>query len=259
MIDKHVKLSASLLWLGLAFGVSLVLTIGVGIDNLSQMGEMKVEIQRMTDSRWQSSQLAQQALVLSSRNNRITLQLFLMNDGKEIEALLEERRQNTEQITALLRQIGGMVNSDEERQLLDAILLARRPYVDSDQTAVNLLVHEARRVDGRQMILTTTQPRLQVYHDAWEKYINYQSDQIAKSGAAIEVRYKRVHARTLRLFGAGVLLAIGIAGAVVFRLWHADHLMARHSRALEQVHRVLKTHTKPDPADKLWVDRVAPH
>jgi len=258
-IQKYMKFPAALLCLGLAFGASLVLTIGVGAANLKQMAKMKAEIQHITDVHWQSSLLAQQVLGLSSRNNRITLQVFLLTDEKVIDLLLKERRQNSDQITALIRQIAGLVTTDEERQLLDAITQARQPYVESYQTALNLLLHESKLADARQMLLTVTLPRLHVYHEAWEKFVNYQSDQIAQSGAVVEACYNQVYQRSLRLFTIGALLAFGIAGLVLNQLRQNEIVMGGHSRALEQVNRVLKTYTKPADNEKLWVETLAPH
>ena len=112
VLERLVTSPVTRLWLGLAFILSLLLTAGVGVVNLRLMGEMKTEIQRLTDIRWQSSQFAHQALELSSRNSQITLQVFQVTDSKQIDALMAERQENSDQISALLTQVAGMVNSD---------------------------------------------------------------------------------------------------------------------------------------------------
>ena len=217
---------------------------------------MKTEIQRLTDIRWQSSQFAHQALELSSRNSQITLQVFQVTDSKQIDALMAERQENSDQISALLTQVAGMVNSDEERQLIEAIIRTRRSFVKSDQLALNLLLHESRLADARQEMWHVTMPQLLLCQEIWEKFVTYQSDQIAKSGAALEARYNHVRHRSLLSFSVGVLLALNFAGVVVLQLLYQQTLIDRYSQHIDQVQQVLKSQSK---SEKLWVETVLPH
>ncbi len=245
MFKHNLKFSAVLPWLGLAFGVSLVLTVGIGLMNLRQMGKMNAEVQRVTETQWPSFELAQQALKLSNRNNRITLQLFMISDEHGIEGLLKEMRQNSDQIGALLQQIEGLASTDEERQLIVAIVQTRRPYRESYKTVLDLLLHESKRAEAQQMMLTVTLPRLVAYHEAWEKFEAYQGDAVAKSSATVEALYKRWYKRSPIFFFFGTLLAVGIFGLVGAQLRQKDILVTRSKTELENAKRALKRHTNP--------------
>jgi len=154
-------------------------------------------------------------------------------------------RQNSDQIGALLQQIEGLASTDEERQLIVAIVQTRRPYRESYKTVLDLLLHESKRAEAQQMMLTVTLPRLVAYHEAWEKFEAYQGDAVAKSSATVEALYKRWYKRSPIFFFFGTLLAVGIFGLVGAQLRQKDILVTRSKTELENVKRVLKQHTHP--------------
>ena len=256
----NIKLTTPLIWLLLAFLAALSLILGVAIANLNAMRETKNQTQRITDLRWQTIQLSQQALTLSSRNNRITLQVFLMTEHSEINLLLTERRQNTDQIDGLLRQIGALVNTEPERQLLDAIHQSRHSYVTSYQQALNLLLQESKLTEARQEMLTVALPRLHVYHEAWERFLTYQYNQVNHDGDLIEARYQHAQQRSLLLLMVGALLAIGSVLELVTQLQKAKALAAQQTRLLEQAQRASKSSNKTPTAGLLLGHNITtPH
>src|SRR5580658_3461055 len=90
--------------LGVAFISLIAILVGVGALGLGRMGKMNDEIQDVVDYRWQKVKLSREALHYSDLNNRITMQLFLMEDKSQIAGLLVNQAATTEKISVLLNQ-----------------------------------------------------------------------------------------------------------------------------------------------------------
>jgi hypothetical protein len=70
------------------------------------------EVHRFLEVQWNKVKLSSEALRYSYRNNRITMQVFLLKDREEIAPLLLERGRNTDRITELLNQIEKGATAD---------------------------------------------------------------------------------------------------------------------------------------------------
>jgi hypothetical protein len=77
------------------------------------------------------AQLAQEALTYSNWNIRITMEIFPLKSSEEIGPLLALQDHNTEKISALGKQLREQIESEKERELLDAVDSTRWPYIDS--------------------------------------------------------------------------------------------------------------------------------
>src|ERR1700730_971533 len=64
-------------------------------------------------------EMAEEALAYSNCNVQLTIQI-LIQTSKEIEPLLAKRAENSARIASLVQQIREQVQSEDERQLLDA-------------------------------------------------------------------------------------------------------------------------------------------
>src|SRR5271156_1529706 len=105
----HMKSNRVGLTLGVAFILLIAILIGVGFLGLGRMSLMNDDTQDVTDVRWPKVKLAREALHYSDLNNRITMEVFLLDDKQQIAALLEQRAQNTQKISAILKQIEKQV------------------------------------------------------------------------------------------------------------------------------------------------------
>jgi hypothetical protein len=76
-------------------------------------------------------QLAQEALAYSNSNIRITMEIPLLKSREEIGLLPAQQDHNTEKISALGKQLKEQIESEKERELLDAVDSAGWPYIDS--------------------------------------------------------------------------------------------------------------------------------
>src|SRR5947209_16622622 len=102
--------------LGAVFGFLIVVLVGVGWLGLSRMGQIDEEMERKVNERCAKVQLSRQALNYSNLNNRITMEIFLLQEKDEIDPLLAQRAENSEKISDLIGKLEGGLQSDEERE-----------------------------------------------------------------------------------------------------------------------------------------------
>src|ERR1043165_3363352 len=103
------------------FSLLLVLLMTLGWLALNSIKHVHQNMDSLVKHHWAKVQLSREALVHSTANNRITLQVFLMTNEVSIRSLLMERAQNTEEISKLVQKIEKDMESDQERNLLAAV------------------------------------------------------------------------------------------------------------------------------------------
>ena len=174
------------------------------------MKEIDGSLGDITGRRSDKLQLSREALRLSNRNSRITMEIFLVQDRAQTNLLLARRAENTKKITALVAEITSRCESAEERQRLSAVGATRKPYVDSYLRALHLLVDERKRDVAVAVMVNETLPALVKYHAAWEEFVDFQRDQMIIANKQAEVEY----AKARRLAYLLIVLAVGFALAI---------------------------------------------
>jgi len=201
--------------LSLAFSLLIALLVAVGVLGLGQAARINREFEEINGGRWTKTELVRDALGYSDENNRITMEIFFLEDTAKIDPLLVERSRNTEKITAIVEKLESLSESDRERELLDAVQQARGPYIISYLRGVHLLVAEHRYADAQVNMMQDTLPRLIAYHDAWKTFEAFQRGEIARTIDANRRRYLTTRGVTVSLIVLTVALAVGIAALVV--------------------------------------------
>jgi hypothetical protein len=110
--------------------VLITMLMGIGQSGLRRMKVIDESLTDITGRRSGKLQLAREALALSNRNSRITLDIFLVQDKAQISMLLATKAENTENISVLMAEIASRCESEKEKQRLSAVVRARKPYVD---------------------------------------------------------------------------------------------------------------------------------
>src|SRR5271154_1217489 len=99
-----MNLRQSTVRLSISFAMLIAILLGVGLVGLGRMAMISAKIQDIADRQWVKVKLSREALQYSDLNRRITGQVFLMTDKKEMEPLLQERAVNTEKISGILKE-----------------------------------------------------------------------------------------------------------------------------------------------------------
>jgi len=216
------------------FGLLIVLMTGLGMFNLFEADRVNRSFQRVAETQWRKTQLATRALELSSQNSRVTMEIFLQTDPQRISQLLQQRQQNSAQVTDLLGEITPLAGARAEQQWLSRIGAARKPYVDSYLAALDLLLRQHQPVAARQKLMEETVPKLVAYHQAWENFLAEQNRQIDEISRVEAVDYAAARERNLLLLAAGVALTLAIAGLALRHVRAEQRVALAHTGALEQ-------------------------
>ena len=205
MTKQHVGLRLSI-----AFGLLIAILICVGWLGLTRLGQINANLRQIVDERWAKLQLTREALRDSNDNHRITMQIFMLEDSERIKPLLARRAVNTERVSVIAKQLEDQAESPEERNLLNAVTVARTPYVDAYQNALALLINEHKYSESRAMMVQNVLPLLNEYHNAWNNFAQFQGDQMDQAARNSAQQY----ASARRLFVIWISLAVGLALAI---------------------------------------------
>jgi hypothetical protein len=217
-----MKLGRLGLELTLGFLLLTGIFVGAGWLTLQHMSGMERQLDAILGTYWGKVQLANEALRYSSRNNRITMQMFLLDKRQAIGPLLAERAKNSDAISELLDEIQTRCDTEEEKRLFGKLWATRKPYVDSYKEALALLLKQGEYEKARLQMVNVTLPRLLDYHAAWEQYVRFESDQMKKAGSTAKARFHIERQRLLGLIGAGGVLTILIWLLLTIRLLRRD-------------------------------------
>jgi hypothetical protein len=175
----------------MAFAVLITMLVGIGQSGLHRMKEIDATLSDITGRRSDKLQLAREALTLSNRNSRITMELFLVQDRALTGMLLAARAENTKNISALMAEIASRCESEKEKQRLSAVEGTRKPYVDSYLRAIHLLVDEGEHDAAVAVMVNETLPALLKYHAAWDEFVDFQKNQLGMAAKQAEVDYAK--------------------------------------------------------------------
>ncbi len=169
--------SAITLRLATAFCLLAVVLLVVGWQGISHLRMLNAQMQKIVYDPWAEEVLSYQAYRLSSQNSQITLLIFLVDDPDEIQRLLAQRAANSLRITELMVTISPHVDNEDEKQLFANVEATRKPYVESYQRAIALLLTEHQRDSARKMMVDIVHPNLIAYHNAWGAFNQYEVDE----------------------------------------------------------------------------------
>lgn len=199
--------------LGIAFGVLVSILIGIGWLGLSRMGKVNADLNSVFDRHWAKVQLARDAAYYTNLNNRLTMEMFLLDRKEEIPRLVALRTANSNKMQADLKAIEAGIESDQERERVAAIVEMRVPYFASYNQAVHLLV-TGKPDEARQMLATVTMPMLSEYHNRWNAFVLFQEAQMDQARDQSKANYAATRRLASLLILLGIVVAIGIAAFI---------------------------------------------
>jgi len=216
--------------LGLSFALLIGIMIAVGGLGLRQLHRIDDGLAKIVNQQWARVQMSQRAQAYSNLNSRITMQVFLSEDQKEIDSLLAQNSSNSKEISILIETLRSRVDSAEELALLEAIDSTRSPYLASYKGALHMLVVDKKPQAAREVMAQQAMPRIIEYHKAWNAYVDYQGHQMDLAQNREAASSAAVRRTTVLLIALAVLLAAAIA---VFVIRNVTRHMAKRRLAEE--------------------------
>ena len=205
--------------LGVAFAVLIALLLGIAQLGLRRMQTIDETLGDITGRQLTNLQLARKALALSNDNNRIVMQIVLVENRALVKTMLATRSENTKEITKLVDESERHCASEKEKQLLSAVKRARKPYVESYLRAIHLLVDDGRHDEAEAVVVNEVLPALLKYHVAWNEFVEFQKNEVDVAVQEAQVDYAKARRLAVLVSGLAVVLAFGIA---VFTTRHAQ-------------------------------------
>jgi diguanylate cyclase (GGDEF)-like protein/PAS domain S-box-containing protein len=186
----------------------------------------------ITGSKSTDLQLARRALMISNDNTRIVMELVLVENRRLVESLLAARSQNSNQISKIIEESESRCNSEKERQVLSEVKRTRKPYLESCQRAIHLLVDERKHDDAERVMISETLPALHTYHAAWERFVEFQKGELDAAVKQAHDDYAKARRLDSLLIGLAVVLAVVIA---LFATRETAHEIAARTDAEKEV------------------------
>jgi diguanylate cyclase (GGDEF)-like protein/PAS domain S-box-containing protein len=206
MKNKHIGLR-----LGAAFAVLIAILLGIGQLGLRRMQEIDETFGDITGRQLTNLQLARRALMISNDNNRMAMEIVLVENRALVKTLLATESENSKEITRLVEDSESRCESEKEKQLLSAVKRTRKPYVESYVRAIHLLVDEGNHDAAEAAMVNETLPALLRYHAAWDEFVEFQKNQVDVAAKQAQVDYARAHRLAFLLIVLAVVVAFAIA------------------------------------------------
>ena len=177
------------------------------------------------------------------------MELFLVYDSAETQALLAQRAANSARIAVLVDRLQAHTGSDHERELLAEVRRSRGPYVQSYLNALHLLLQEHDRESARVALVGETLPALALYHAAWNRFVDYQGELMNQAAERRANLYGATRLRVFALMALAAIVAIIVTVVVTRRVRRALLDQRRAETALRGHQELLEERVAERTAD----------
>jgi PAS domain S-box-containing protein len=208
-MSRHIGMK-----LGGALAILVAILAAVGWLGLSRMSQINEGMNQIVGQHWSKVQIVNQALSYSNLNNRITMQVFLLKDRQEINTLLIQRAENTDRISALVRELEVRAQSDKEKELLNAVESTRAPYIESYKRHIHMLLQENKPEEAREGMVQVTFPLLLKYHAAWSEFVRFEGEEMDRHARESKLAYTAARKPVFLLSVLAVVFTTAIGGFV---------------------------------------------
>jgi two-component system, cell cycle sensor histidine kinase and response regulator CckA len=209
--------------LAVALGLLVIILVGVGWLGLSRMRRINADLNEIFNRRWVKAELAREAISNADSIFRITVNVVFLDhrDRSTVNALLASRTESTARISVIQAELEKTADSGSERELLAKVRETRLPARESLQHLLDLLVQDSRSEAARQETVYVTIPRLNTYHIAWNEFMRFEEQEMARATNRAQGSYEAARRLTSLLILLAIVVAIGI-GVLLTRALTAE-------------------------------------
>jgi signal transduction histidine kinase len=195
----------------LGFSMLAVLLISIGDMGLRRMSGINAGLEETLGRQWTKMSLSRETAAYSNRNSRIMMQVFLLKDGQQIGILLNEREENSQKIAALIAELKGLCESEQERLLLAKVEETRNIYIESYLRGIHLLMDEKNVGAAASIMTQQATPALLRYHAAWDEFAHFQGEQLETQLRQSKQQYAAARRLALLIIIVAVMVPCALA------------------------------------------------
>ncbi|WP_233809559.1 methyl-accepting chemotaxis protein [Paraburkholderia sp. HP33-1] len=227
---KNLKIGSRL---AVAFGLVILLLIGVSAVAMIQLSASKQRIEQLVQETYVKSEFAHEIkdhANLAARNLRNAL---LTGSADEARTYLEKIAESRSSNTALAEKLSALIHSERGRQLFDDLKGKQAGFVAARAKVVDL-IGQGRKDEARDSMFGELRTEQDAYFNALDELVKFQSDLMTQSGeeAASAARTAELMIAAL----AAAAIALAVAGG-----WLITRSVARPAReAVDSANRVAR-------------------
>ncbi len=222
--------------LGAAFGLLVMVLVCVAWQGVSHLSRLHQQMHSIVNDKLVKLQLAVEARYHTALNNRITTQVFLLEDREEINRLLAFREQNSNRITELYRSIKEKLSSPKEKQLFAVIETTRAAYVGSYKQVLAKLLEERKPREAHDIMVKSTLPLLTAYSAASTDFVRHEDDEMNRVARQADADFGAAQRQFLYWVILASLITAAIAVFSTSRVAREMNNRLRAEQSLQQAH-----------------------
>ncbi len=219
---QHLAISTRL---ALGFGVLLVLmAAALGLSGL-RFHDLDRTLTQILDEDWVKAQAVADIDALTRANARRTMELLLVTDAAQAQAVRGHIKKNKARIDEALATLERLVRQDEGKKALAALKSDRAAYVASF-SLVDRLVQAGDREAAVRTLLTETLPAIDHLQDDVDALSSLQQKLATEAGAGAQADIRN----TLKALGVAGVLMLGLGALAAW--WLARSITLPIGRAV---------------------------
>jgi methyl-accepting chemotaxis protein len=195
-------------------GVFLATLVAVGWYGLNRMAAVNAALDSVVRTRYGTVDRATRAMDLNAENARISLQVILLTELKQGEAVASNvsvQAENTRQMTRYFEEIEPRLVAAGEKEAFRAVKEGRGPYLEA-RARVKKAFEENRREEAAAALMEDLAPKLIAYRHTWQAFVK---EQEALMYAAVEAGHA-TYLETRNVNIAAVLAGLLLCGALAW-------------------------------------------
>jgi methyl-accepting chemotaxis protein len=202
--------------LAVLVGVFLASLLAVGWYGLNRLAAVNAALDGVVRTRYGTVDRATQAMDLNAENARISLQVILLTELKQREAVAANvavQAENTRQMTRFFEEIEPRLVTASEKEAFRIVKDARGPYLEA-RARVKKAFEENRRDEAAAALSEDLAPKLIAYRHTWQAFVKEQESLMNAAVEAGHETYLETRNVNIAIILAALLLCSALAWIV---------------------------------------------
>jgi methyl-accepting chemotaxis protein len=196
--------------LGLAFGLLILMMLGITVIGVLRLGDIGVINKRIIDDSWVKSEAASLINTTTRANARLTMELVITTSPDRLNAIKANIAVNKKSIDGAFATLQQKITLDEGKATLVHLSKLRGQYVQSFGQVAQL-VDVNQREAAIALLQTETLPALDALQQPIDALTALKKKLVEVDGYAVVQNIRTAHTLMMELGAAGLLIGVALA------------------------------------------------